>query len=179
VRLTSKEAALAAGKEHVMKIEIRVEGKVVVVEAEGAVSARVSCAAAPAVGQGKAAADAPAVDGGTAHGLADLRRRLLAEAEDIWKEALPAAPDATPEANEGIMPAANEDLFFRLACLRREIAAAANVPAYVVFTDKSLLEMAEKRPADTKAFGDISGVGRAKLEKYGERFLSVIKGVAA
>jgi ATP-dependent DNA helicase RecQ len=39
--------------------------------------------------------------------------------------------------------------------------------------------MVQKRPQDLAAFGNISGVGKAKLEKYGEVFLSVIKGVAA
>jgi ATP-dependent DNA helicase RecQ len=49
----------------------------------------------------------------------------------------------------------------------------------MVFHDKALLEMVEVKPQNLAAFGKISGVGQAKLEKYGEKFLAVINGVAA
>jgi ATP-dependent DNA helicase RecQ len=69
-------------------------------------------------------------------------------------------------------------LFSKLVELRRGFAAAASVPPYVVFKDSALREMVDKRPADLAAFGSISGVGKAKLEKYGDIFLAAIKGVA-
>jgi ATP-dependent DNA helicase RecQ len=72
-----------------------------------------------------------------------------------------------------------DSLFARLVQLRRELAMEAGVPPYVIFNDKSLHEMAEKLPQDLAAFGNISGVGKAKLEKYGDIFLSAIKGAAA
>ena len=70
-------------------------------------------------------------------------------------------------------------LFKKLAELRREIAYAEGLPPYIVFHDKALHAMVEAMPKDLAAFGKISGVGQAKLEKYGERFLAVINGAAA
>ena len=71
------------------------------------------------------------------------------------------------------------DLFAKLANLRRELAYANGLPPYIIFHDKSLWEMVETMPQDLESFGKISGVGQAKLEKYGEMFLSVINGAAA
>ena len=68
----------------------------------------------------------------------------------------------------------NEGLFERLRELRRTIAAEQGVPAYVVFSDRSLADMAARRPEDTVAFLECHGVGKAKLERYGEAFLQVI-----
>jgi len=84
------------------------------------------------------------------------------------------APQAEPETavNGG-------DLFTKLVELRRELSAAASVPPYVIFKDSTLREMVEKRPADLAAFGNIGGVGKTKLEKYGAAFLAVIEGAAA
>ena len=70
-------------------------------------------------------------------------------------------------------------MFTKLAILRKEIASAQGLPPYIIFHDKSLWAMIEAMPQSLEAFGKISGVGRAKLEKYGERFLAVINGAAA
>ena len=64
-------------------------------------------------------------------------------------------------------------MFQKLAELRRDIANADGVPPYVVFHDKTLREMVDKRPADMASLGSIAGVGQSKLNKYGERFLSI------
>ena len=58
---------------------------------------------------------------------------------------------------------------------RRSLAEAQGVPPYVIFHDATLREMVEQRPLDIAALGDISGVGRSKLERYGEAFLDVIR----
>jgi len=50
------------------------------------------------------------------------------------------------------------------------------VPAYVIFTDRTLIEMAETRPRSMDEMARISGVGATKLERYGEGFLAVITG---
>ena len=71
------------------------------------------------------------------------------------------------------------DMFTKLAQLRREIAHADGLPPYMVFHDKALWAMVEVQPQNLTAFSKISGVGQAKLEKYGERFLAVINGAAA
>jgi ATP-dependent DNA helicase RecQ len=69
-------------------------------------------------------------------------------------------------------------LLSALKAKRRELAEAAQVPAYVIFTDRTLIEMAELRPATLDAFARIGGVGARKLESYGRIFLSVINGDA-
>jgi ATP-dependent DNA helicase RecQ len=61
-----------------------------------------------------------------------------------------------------------------LKALRRRIADEAGVPPYVVFHDATLTEMVARRPGSPDALLEISGVGRAKLEKYGARFLEAI-----
>jgi ATP-dependent DNA helicase RecQ len=70
---------------------------------------------------------------------------------------------------------ADESLLERLRTLRRAIAQQERVPAYVVFSDRTLREMASRRPADGDALQEIRGVGPAKLERYGERFLAIVR----
>ena len=76
------------------------------------------------------------------------------------------------------MLVAEEDapLLSALKAKRRALAEAARVPAYVIFTDKTLIEMAETRPASMDAMARISGVGATKLDRYGSAFLAVITG---
>jgi ATP-dependent DNA helicase RecQ len=59
---------------------------------------------------------------------------------------------------------------------RREQASAQGVPPYVVFHDRTLLELAERRPASLAELGGVSGIGAAKLERYGEALLAVLRG---
>jgi len=66
-------------------------------------------------------------------------------------------------------------LFERLRELRLNIAREAGLPPYMIFHDSSLREMADLRPLTMTAFAGISGVGRQKLERYGERFIEVIR----
>ncbi len=67
-------------------------------------------------------------------------------------------------------------LFEKLRQLRRRLAAEANVPPFVIFSDASLIEMATNRPRDEAGFLAINGVGAHKLGVYGEDFLQVING---
>ena len=69
-------------------------------------------------------------------------------------------------------------LYGALKAKRRELAERAGVPAYVIFPDRTLIEMAEKRPVSLDAMMQISGVGTKKLESYGAVFLAVITGSA-
>jgi len=73
----------------------------------------------------------------------------------------------------------NAPLLSALKAKRRALAEAARVPAYVIFTDRTLIEMAEGRPATMDQMARISGVGAKKLESYGAAFLEVITGAAA
>ena len=67
-------------------------------------------------------------------------------------------------------------LLSALKAQRRALAEAAKVPAYVIFNDRTLIEMAETRPADIDAMAQVSGVGAKKLERYGAIFLGIING---
>jgi ATP-dependent DNA helicase RecQ len=75
---------------------------------------------------------------------------------------------------------ADEDLglLALLKARRRALAEAQNVPAYVVFPDRTLIEMAERKPATLDQMAGITGVGAKKLESYGPAFLEVITGAA-
>jgi len=64
-------------------------------------------------------------------------------------------------------------LFEQLRTLRSEIAKENSIPPYVVFSDKTLKEMAEKLPLDKEAMLGVSGVGEVKFERYGEAFLKL------
>lgn len=69
-------------------------------------------------------------------------------------------------------------LLSALKAKRRALAEAAGVPAYVIFADKTLIEMAEVRPANLDEMMGITGVGAKKLESYGAAFLQIITGAA-
>jgi superfamily II DNA helicase RecQ len=60
--------------------------------------------------------------------------------------------------------------------LRKQLAAARHVPAYVVFNDATLLRIAEQRPASDEALLAIPGIGPAKLQLYGRVLLETIAG---
>ncbi|MCU7941826.1 MAG: DNA helicase RecQ [Candidatus Thiodiazotropha sp. (ex Cardiolucina cf. quadrata)] len=70
----------------------------------------------------------------------------------------------------------NQAIWQALRNLRLELAQTQGVPAYVIFHDATLIEMAEKRPRDKQQLALISGVGDHKLERYGDAFLSLLKG---
>lgn len=69
-------------------------------------------------------------------------------------------------------------LLSALKAKRRAFAEAAGGPAYIIFNDRTLIEMAEKRPATLDDMAGIGGVGAKKLDKYGAAFLEVINGEA-
>ncbi len=65
-----------------------------------------------------------------------------------------------------------------LKAKRRGLAEAAKVPAYVIFPDRTLIEMAESRPETLDQMAQVSGVGAKKLERYGRAFLEVLTGAS-
>jgi ATP-dependent DNA helicase RecQ len=69
---------------------------------------------------------------------------------------------------------ADKDLFQALRQKRMEIARAQNVPPYVIFHDKTLIELAAARPTSRREMASVPGVGEAKLDRYGPAFLAVI-----
>ncbi|MEB3210655.1 MAG: RecQ family ATP-dependent DNA helicase, partial [Leptolyngbyaceae bacterium] len=77
---------------------------------------------------------------------------------------------ATSEARR-----AAEGLFDCLRMLRKRLADEQGIPPYMIFTDSSLRAMAQQRPGTFSAFGNVSGVGRRKLERYGRDFVQEIQ----
>ncbi len=80
----------------------------------------------------------------------------------------------TPILRDGLDPL-GERVFQTLRALRTEIAASENLPAYIVFSDRSLQEMSHYLPANKDEMLQINGVGQKKWELYGERFLDAIR----
>ena len=70
---------------------------------------------------------------------------------------------------------ADDELFEKLRSLRSQLAQEKNLPPYVIFSDKTLTELAEKQPQTSLEFLQIKGVGKSKLDNYGEQFLTLLK----
>jgi ATP-dependent DNA helicase RecQ len=94
----------------------------------------------------------------------------------------PKHPQRTPprEKRSGVLDdvelgAGDVVLLSELKALRGRIAREEKVPAYVVFPDRALAEMAVRRPASLSALENVYGVGPARRDKYGERFLGLIR----
>jgi DNA helicase II / ATP-dependent DNA helicase PcrA len=79
---------------------------------------------------------------------------------------------------EGCPATYDEELFERLRTWRVARATEEKVPAYVVFTDLTLQAIAEVRPSNPTALLKVSGVGPAKIEKYGDEVLALVAGEA-
>ena len=109
--------------------------------------------------------------------LTDKAWQVLKGEELFYSSATVAAPETGRKVRETVTERTgpvNEDLFQDLRMLRRDIADKRGVPPYIVFSDKTLMEMARKRPQSRDASLSISGVGDHKLKQYGEQFLAVI-----
>ena len=101
---------------------------------------------------------------------------LRGEAEILLrKDSLSKAATRRPAAKE-LVSEEDAPLLSALKAKRRALAEEARVPAYVIFNDRTLVEMAEKRPATLDEMARIGGVGSKKLERYGDMFLEVITG---
>jgi DNA helicase-2/ATP-dependent DNA helicase PcrA len=73
-------------------------------------------------------------------------------------------------------PSYDEATFESLRGWRLEQARAADVPAFVIFTDATLTAIAEAKPASLAELANVAGVGKAKLERYGEAVLELLRG---
>ena len=105
----------------------------------------------------------------TEEGLAALR--ALTPITLTKPMAAPAAPEKIRRAGE---IACDEELFERLRQLRKKLADERNVPAYIVFSDVALRQMARYYPTGDEQFTRISGVGEKKLQEFGAAFLGEI-----
>lgn len=82
-------------------------------------------------------------------------------------------------AKRAAAPRARNSLFALLRELRRTLAKEAAIPPYLIFSDKTLEEMAALAPTTELAMSRINGVGEVKLERFGDHFIQVIKGYEA
>ncbi|QPM91260.1 DNA helicase RecQ [Pseudooceanicola algae] len=120
---------------------------------------------------------------GERHGalfMTEAARPILRGEETIRlrRDSLVAAKDRRP-ATKTLVSEEDEPLLSALKAKRRALAEEQRVPAYVIFNDKTLIEMAESRPQTLDDMAGISGVGAKKLDAYGDTFLSVIAGDVA
>jgi ATP-dependent DNA helicase RecQ len=99
--------------------------------------------------------------------LTDRGRAVLGGTESV---AVALAADPQPAAG----PPADPALFQRLREWRSEVARRQGVPAYVVFHDRTLTELAARRPADLVELEALPGIGRSKLDRYGRELLEII-----
>jgi ATP-dependent DNA helicase RecQ len=104
-------------------------------------------------------------------------RDPLAEARPVTgKKRRQAAADSAAADPESAAPASpDEELFARLKKLRKSLADARRVPAYIVFSDATLIKMAERRPRTVEELAHVPGVGPKKLAEYGEAFLAELR----
>jgi ATP-dependent DNA helicase RecQ len=126
------------------------------------------------VGRALLARDALRADayGGLSFGPA--ARPLLKGEETLELVLPPARPARKRRARGDDLP--HDPLFEALRARRRDLAKEAGVPPYVIFHDSTLREMAEVKPASLHALSRVTGVGAAKLEKYGAAFVEVVSG---
>jgi ATP-dependent DNA helicase RecQ len=100
---------------------------------------------------------------------------LRGEAEIALRKDTIKSADRRP-AVKALVSDEDAPLLSALKAKRRALAEAQKVPAYVIFPDRTLIEMAEQRPESLDQMARISGVGAKKLERYGDDFLTVITG---
>ena len=84
-------------------------------------------------------------------------------------------PRSKPKAQAILAQDVNVDLLAALKLLRTQIAKQKRLRAYLVFSDKSLIDMAARKPKTPEEFEAVFGVGKAKLEKFGKQFMDVIE----
>ena len=107
--------------------------------------------------------------------------RLTEKAEDVVYGAAPLLMRSDRKEQPAVRPVPTElegedaELFRRLRALRAKAARFQGIPAYMVFSDKTLREMAVRRPATMAQLRAVGGVGSAKAERYGRQFLEEIQ----
>lgn len=108
-------------------------------------------------------------------------QRVLSGAQSFQcRDIVAHAPKTTrktrgPSAVETQLSSRDQELLRELKVLRMSLAKEKSVPAYVIFSDAALIDMARKRPANSGEMLSVSGVGAVKFERYGEAFLQAIE----
>ena len=96
--------------------------------------------------------------------------------QDTLKKSRAAKRRASDLAADADLPEADTKLLTELRALRLSFAKERGVPAYVVFTDRTLVDMARRKPVTINEFAEVHGVGAAKLRDFAEPFLKAISG---
>jgi ATP-dependent DNA helicase RecQ len=94
--------------------------------------------------------------------------------QDTMRRTAPARRKSRSANLVAELSAAETEILGRLKALRLRLAKERGVPAYVVFSDKSLIDMAQRRPKNTSEFAEVTGVGEAKLRDFATPFLAAI-----
>nr|WP_315154106.1 DNA helicase RecQ [uncultured Flavobacterium sp.] len=106
--------------------------------------------------------------------LTSFAKKVLFEGEKVQLTTVQKIDKTKPEIKERISKTISNSLFEILRKLRSELAKEENVPAYVIFNDATLKQFDNERPMSDSEFLAIDGVGKAKLEKYGDIFIKAI-----
>lgn len=109
--------------------------------------------------------------------LKDPNTTVMVKITDEDKKPAKAKKESKKSASMSALTSNGFKLFDKLRELRLEIARAENMPPYIVFNDKTLIEMAAKVPLTDAEMLTVSGVGDSKLKKYGAQFLKAIEEV--
>ena len=94
--------------------------------------------------------------------------------QDTMRRTAPARRKSRSANLVAELSAAETEILGRLKALRLRLAKERGVPAYVVFSDKSLIDMAQRRPKNTSEFAEVTWVGEAKLRDFATPFLGAI-----
>lgn len=116
--------------------------------------------------------------------LTEAARPVLKGEQEVWlrRDAEPekklSKAERSARAKEAFAGANDDPLWQALKAKRLELAREQGVPPYVIFHDSTLLEIHNRKPQTLDEMGQISGIGQAKLQKYGDDFLGVLEEMA-
>lgn len=116
--------------------------------------------------------------------LTEAARPVLKSEQEVWlrRDAEPekrmSKAERSARAKEAFEGANDDPLWQALKAKRMELAREQGVPPYVIFHDSTLLEIHNRKPQALNEMGQISGIGQAKLQKYGDAFLQVLEEMA-
>ena len=106
--------------------------------------------------------------------LQQKRDVKIAVAKEVERASRPTA-SRTSKHRATELEVEDQPMFEQLRKLRKELAAQAGVPAFMVFSDATLVDMCAKHPRTEEEFLMVSGVGQSKLRRFGRVFLDVLK----
>jgi superfamily II DNA helicase RecQ len=124
-----------------------------------------------------------------AHRILAVDRQLAQDSgSSVWAVCVSYEPAGESRAGEGrggssrrgkvdyreVLSETDFTVYARLRTLRKEIADREGVPVYSLFTNEQLAEMVTRRVSSAAALHEIAGIGEARVEKYGEAFLSAL-----